>query len=48
MSLYGHAHVDREALKRWANALSTENMDVVDVGGKSIYLDENTKNMLEA
>lgn len=46
MSLYGHTNINIESLKRWANALSIDNVNEVDYGGKTIVFDEQTKKIL--
>ena len=46
MSLYGHANINIESLKRWANALSVDNITEVDYGGEPVILNEQTKQIL--
>ena len=48
MSLYGHTNIDIDSLKRWANALSIDNITEVDYGGEPVIFDENTKKILNS
>ena len=43
MSLYGHTNINIDSLKRWANALSIDNITEVDYGGEPVFFDEITK-----
>ena len=47
MSLYGHTYINIEALKRWANSLSVDELTQVDVGGDLIKLEDITREILE-
>ena len=47
MSIYGHTKINIESLKRWANTLSVENINKVDYCGKSIVLNEDSKQVLK-
>lgn len=46
MSLYGHTKINIESLKRWANALSIDNITEADYGGEPIIFNEITKKIL--
>ena len=46
MSLYGHTNINIDSLKRWANALSIDNITEVDYGGEPVFFDEITKKIL--
>ena len=46
MSIYGHNNINLESLKRWANALSIDNITEVDYGGKPVIFDERSKKIL--
>lgn len=48
MSLYGHTNINIDSLKRWANALSIDNITEVDYGGEPVFFDEITKKILNS
>lgn len=43
MSLYGHTNINIDSLKRWANALSIDNITEVDYGGEPVFLMKSLK-----
>lgn len=47
MSLYGHTNINIEALKRWANSLSVDEIFQVDIGGDVVKLEDGTREILE-
>lgn len=47
MSIYGHTHINIDALKRWANSLSVEEITQIEIGGNILTVNEQTKKMLE-
>jgi len=47
MSLYGHTNINIEALKRWANSLSMDEVTQVDIGGNLIRLEDGTREILK-
>ncbi len=47
MSLYGHTNINIEALKRWANSLSVDEISQVDIGGHLIELRADTREILK-
>lgn len=47
MSMYGHNEINIDALKRWANSLSVDKITTVDIGGKTIVLNDATKKLLD-
>lgn len=47
MSLYGHTNINIEALKRWANSLSVDEISQVDIGGNLIKLEDGTREILK-
>lgn len=46
MSLYGHTKISIESLKRWAKAISTDEVSQIDIGGTLIELDADAREML--
>lgn len=47
MSLYGHTNINIEALKRWANSLSVDEVTQVDIGGNLIKLEDGILEILK-
>ncbi len=47
MALYGEQRVDIEALQRWVNTLSIDNIDIINVADKSFKVEGLTKSALE-
>ncbi len=46
MSMYGDRNVNNEALKKWANTLSLNNITHIDIGGESVVLNSEMKKVL--
>ena len=46
MSLYGHTNINIDALKRWTNTLSAEQVSQVDIGGNLIRIDDQIRDVL--
>jgi len=46
MSLLYETQINIDALKRWANSLSAENIESIEVAGKTFELDETSKTLL--
>lgn len=47
MSLYGHTSISIESLKRWAKALSADEISQIDVGGTLIEFNAHYREMLK-
>lgn len=47
MSIYGHAHIDLDALKRWINSLVVDDIVQVEIGGDVIVLEDTMREMLK-
>lgn len=47
MALYGEQRVDIEALQRWVNTLSIDNIDIINVADKTFKVEGLTKSALE-
>lgn len=45
--MYGHNEINIDALKRWANSLSVDKIATVDIGGKTIVLNDATMKLLD-
>ena len=46
MSLYGHSNISHDALIRWCQSLSPENLSSVDIGGDTVELTDTHKAVL--
>ena len=47
MSLYGHTNINIDALRRWIDSMSVDEISQVEVGGKVLTVDEQVRKILE-
>jgi len=48
MSINGDKNIKTDSLKRWAQSLNVDELNVIDIGGRSVLADEEIKKILRA